>query len=191
MDTFKKAWGARLEACGYSVKKERDMTRFRSGVTLLAVLALAGSAFAQTAAKPASDEAATDAAIEQLRKDARADINTIITASMRFTGDEAAKFWPLYKNFEQQRKAIGDEKLALIKAYATSYNAGPVTDSRAQELMVKAIGIEEKSLAAKKQFMQELQKALPGKTVARFFMVQNRIDLLTALELAEGIPLID
>ena len=87
---------------------------------------------------------------------------------MRFTADEAAKFWTLYKPFEQQRKAIGDEKVALIKAYAASYNAGPVADARAKELMASAIAIEEKSLASKRQFLTELQKALPGKTVARY-----------------------
>ena len=166
------------------------MSRFVSRFTLLACLVCAGTAFAQTA-KPNAEDAATDAAIEQLRKDARADVNTIISAAMRFTADDAAKFWPLYKTFEQQRKAIGDEKVALIKAYATSYSAGPVNDARAKELMASAISIEEKNLASKKQFMTELQKALPGKTVARFYMVQNRIELLTALELAEGIPLIE
>lgn len=166
------------------------MNRFLKTLGLVATLSLASTAFAQ-AAKPSAEDAATDAAIEQLRKDARADVNTLITASMRFSGDEAAKFWPLYKGYETQRKAIGDEKVALIKAYATSYNAGPVADERAKELMAKAIAIEEKSLTAKRQFLQELQKAMPGKTVARFYMVQNRIDLLTALELAEGIPLID
>ena len=166
------------------------MSRFVSRFTLLACLVCAGTAFAQTA-KPNAEDAATDAAIEQLRKDARADVNTIISAAMRFTADDAAKFWPLYKTFEQGRKAIGDEKVALIKAYATSYSAGPVADERAKELMTRAIAIEEKSLAAKRQFMQDLQKTLPGKTVARFYMVQNRIELLTALELAEGIPLIE
>jgi hypothetical protein len=132
------------------------MKRFFTSVSLAAALALASSAYPQ-AAKPASDEAATDAAIEQLRKDARADVNTIITAAMRFSSDEAAKFWPLYKGYETQRKAIGDEKLALIKAYATSYNAGPVADSRAQELMTKALAIEDKETAAKRQFLQQLQ----------------------------------
>jgi hypothetical protein len=166
------------------------MNRLPKAVTLIAALSLASGAMAQ-AAKPSAEDAATDAAIEQLRKDARADINTIITASMKFTPDEASKFWALYKPYEQTRKAIGDEKVALIKAYATSYNAGPVNDERAKELMTRAIGIEEKSLAAKRGFMQELQKSFPGKTVARFYMVQNRIDLLTALELAEGIPLIE
>ena len=166
------------------------MNRLPKAVTLIAALSLSGGAMAQ-AAKPSAEDAAADAAIEQLRKDARADVNTIITATMKFTPDEASKFWALYKPYEQTRKAIGDEKVALIKAYATSYNAGPVNDDRAKELMARAIAIEEKSLAAKRGFMQELQKSFPGKTVARFYMVQNRIDLLTALELAEGIPLIE
>jgi hypothetical protein len=166
------------------------MKRFFSCVTLAAALALATTAFAQ-AAKPSSEDAATDAAIEQLRKDARTDVNTLITAAMRFSADDAAKFWPLYKTYEGQRKAIGDEKLALIKSYATSYNAGPVADERAKELMTRALAIEDKETAAKRQFLQELQKALPAKSVARYYMVQNRIDMLTSLELAEGIPLIE
>lgn len=166
------------------------MNRFAKLVTLVVALSGAGTAYSQTA-KPTAEAAATDAAIEQLRKDARADINTLITASMRFTADEAARFWAVYKPFEQQRQAIGDEKLALIKDYAASYNAGPVTDERAKELMARAIAIEEKSLAAKRQCLQELQKTLPGKSVARFYMVLSRIDMLTALEVAGGIPLID
>ena len=166
------------------------MNRLTKAFTLIVGVSLATGAMAQ-AAKPSAEDAATDAAIEQLRKDARADVNTIITATMKFTPDEASKFWALYKPYEQTKKAIGDEKVALIKAYATSYNAGPVNDERAKELMARAISIEEKSLAAKKAFMQDLQKSFPGKTVARFFMVQNRIDLLTALELAEGIPLVE
>ena len=107
------------------------------------------------------------------------------------SADDAAKFWPLYKGFEEKRKAVNDEKLALIKAYAASYNAGPVNDDRAKDLLARALAIEDKDTAAKRQFLQELQRALPGKTVARYYMVQNRIDLLTALELAEGIPLIE
>jgi hypothetical protein len=166
------------------------MNRVLKSVALIAALSLAHGALAQ-AAKPSAEDAATDAAIEQLRKDARADVNTIITAAMKFTPEEASKFWALYKPYELTRQSIGDEKVALIKAYATSYNAGPVNDERAKELMGKAIAIEEKSLSAKRSFMQEMQKSFPGKAVARYYMVQNRIDLLVALELAEGIPLIE
>ena len=160
------------------------------GITAVAALALATAAAADTA-KPASGEASQDAAIEQLRKDVRADANTLITAAMRFSADDATRFWPLYKNFEAQRKAIGDDKLALIKDYAAAYNTGSVTDAQAKGLMDRAVALEEKSLAAKRAFLQELAKALPAKTVARYYMVQTRIDLLTSLQLAAGVPLME
>ena len=67
-----------------------------------------GLVHAQTAAKPASTDAATDKAIEQLRKDTRAEKADIISGSMGFTATQAAAFWPLYKSYEQTQKAVGD-----------------------------------------------------------------------------------
>jgi hypothetical protein len=160
------------------------------------ILALAGlvaglAGAGRNAAAQDAETAATDAAIEQLRKDARAQVTDLVSGAMKLSADDAAKFWPLYKSYEEKRKAINDEKLGLIKAYATSYNAGPVNDERAKDLLSRALAIEDKDTAARRQFLQELNKVLPGKTVARYYMVQNRIDLLTKLELAEGIPIID
>src|SRR5262245_51175303 len=91
-----------------------------TGLSLALALA-AGPALAQTAA--ATTSATTDAAIEQLRKDTRAEVADIIAGTMGFSADEAAKFWPLYKQYETARKAVGDEKVALIKDYAANYQS--------------------------------------------------------------------
>jgi len=87
---------------------------------LLAALAIcaAGLASAQTPQAATPSQADVDKAIAQLRADAAKDVNAIIGASMNFTSDEAAKFWPLYKPYETQRKALMDERLAIIKEYA-------------------------------------------------------------------------
>jgi hypothetical protein len=145
---------------------------------------------AQQAPKPqaAPSQATVDQAIEQLRKDARTDINTLITASMQFTSDEAAKFWPLYKTYEQTRKGLVDERLAIIKEYAKNYSA--MTDAKALELVQRALALEEKNAAAKKGFLAELQKALPGKMVARFYQVHTRIDMLVDALFATEVPLV-
>ncbi len=111
---------------------------------LAAVVFVCGSglAFAQGApaqkpqAQAAPSQAAVDQAVEQLRKDARTDINTLITASMQFSAEDAAKFWPLYKTYEQTRKGITDERLAIIKDYAQNYAA--MSDAKALELMQRA-----------------------------------------------------
>jgi len=153
---------------------------------LAAIVLVSGSgvAFAQAA----SSQATVDQAVEQLRKDARTDINTLITASMQFTSDDAVKFWPLYKTYEQTRKGLTDERLAIIKEYAKNFSA--MTDAKAAELMQRALGLEDKSAGAKRAFLAELQKAFPGKTVARFYQVHTRLDMLVDAMFAAEIPLV-
>lgn len=152
-------------------------------------LALAQAPAAQPpAATPPATQATADQAIEQIRKDARTDINAIIGASMQFTSDEASKFWPLYKVYEQNRKTLVDERLAIIKDYAQNYQA--MNDAKAIELTQRGLALEEKAEAAKKGFLAELQKVLPGKTVARFYQVHRRIDMLVDLTLAQEVPLV-
>ena len=152
----------------------------------IVVLCAAGAASAQTAISSA--DMVPDAAIDQLRKDARAEKRDVINGTMQFTSDEAAKFWPLYKSYEIKRKAIGDEQLALVKDYADHYNG--LTDPKAADMLAKLISVEDKSLAAKRAFIHDLQKVLSPRTVARYYQVENRLDLLVGLELASQLPVI-
>jgi hypothetical protein len=161
------------------------MNRFLAVAFVSALVLGAGVAQAQPAASTPSN---VDAAIEQLRKDARAETTDIITGSMEFSAAEAAAFWPLYKTYEQTRKTIGDEQVALVKDYAA--NAGAMTDDKAKDLLTRTVAIDDKTAAARKQFLQELQKALPAKRVARYYQVESRIELLKRLALAQEIPLV-
>lgn len=177
-------------------QEESTVKKQLACAALAAVVFASGSglAFAQAAAAPkpqapaAPSQAAVDQAIEQLRKDARADINTLITASMQFSSEDAAKFWPLYKNYEQVRKGVTDERLTIIKDYAQNYAA--MSDAKALELMQRALALEEKAAAAKRGFLGELQKTFPGKFVARFYQVHTRIDILVDAMLSGEIPLV-
>ena len=158
------------------------ISRTTAAAVLFAVAA-AASASAQTSA-----DLIPDSAIDQLRKDARMEKTDIITGTMEFTSAEAAKFWPLYKAYEIKRRAIGDEQVALIKEYVAHYET--MTDAKATELTTRVMAVEDKQLAAKHAFVKEVQKALSPKTAARFYQVENRIELLVALELASQLPVI-
>ena len=147
-----------------------------------------GLAHAQAAKSPSTD-AATDAAIEQLRKDTRAEKADIISGSMGFTATQAAAFWPLYKTYEQTQKAVGDEKVALIKDYAAHHDS--MSEAKATEMVARMQAIEDKTVAAKHQFVKSLQSVLPAKQVARFYQVENRIQMLVDLNLASEIPLVE
>ena len=165
------------------------MTRLQIAASALVIAGLnVAPLHAQAQAQGAQQQKEFDAAIEQARKEARADVNTLITEAMRFSADDAAKFWPMFKTYEAKRKALNDERLALIKDFAANY--GTLNDAKAKQLMDNALAVEEKGLSAKKQFLAEMGKAFPAKTVARFAQVHSRIELLVDVMLAQGIPLV-
>lgn len=153
-----------------------------------AVLCLGAEALAQGQAAPAGPSSALDQAIAQVRKDAAADVNTIISGAMRFSAEENAKFWPMYKAYEDKRKPLADERVAIIKEYAKNYAS--MTDAKALELTQRALALEDKLAAAKRDFLAEMGKSFPGKTVARFAQVHRRIDALVALTIASEVPLV-
>ena len=157
-------------------------------VTAVGLAYAQAPASAPAKAAPDMTDAETDAAIEQLRKDARADKADLIASSMGFSANEAAAFWPLYKRYEAAQKAAGDEKVSIIKDYAN--NVDSMSEAKAGELVGRIQALESKQMATKQQFVKSLQGVLPAKKVARYYQVETRIQMLVDLSLASDIPLV-
>ena len=166
----------------------------RSAAAAAAVTMLsAGFAGAQTpAAKPAADpakvRAENDKAIEVLRKDARAGKADIIGKTMALDSTQAAAFWPLYKQYETELQALGDERLAVIQDLAEHWTS--LDDAKAKGLLERQVAYEDKRLALTKKYKDLMLKALPAKTVVRFLQVDSRLNKLADLTIASEIPLV-
>ncbi len=142
--------------------------------------------FAQTAdvaAKPLSDSD-----IQLLRSDVQAGKNEIITATMQFTDAESQAFWPVYRDYAHDQQVIGDQRVALVKDYATNYDT--LDDAKAKAMVDRMISIENKSLNLREVYWPKFMKALGAKRAAKFYQVDNRLSLIIALQLTSAIPLI-
>lgn len=153
-----------------------------------------GSAFAQAAAKPAAapdaakQRADIDAAIDTLRKDARAGKADILGKTMALDSTQAAAFWPLYKQYEAELATISNERVAVIQDLAEHFSS--LDDAKAKGLVDRQLAFEEKRLALTKKYKDEMLKVLPAKTVARFLQVDSRLSKLVDLTIASEIPLV-
>jgi hypothetical protein len=106
---------------------------------------------------------------------------------LELDADEAAAFWPVYKEYEADVKALGDERLAIISDYADNINT--LTDEKARDLITRAIALEGKEHALKTRYLERFLAVLLAKVVARFFQVDGRINNLIDLEISSQIPL--
>ena len=151
---------------------------------ILAVLIVAVPVFAQSQ----TQQAQMDQDIAMMKKDIQADKSTLITANMKFTPEEAAAFWPVYKVYDEALSKVADKRVALIKDYAQNY--GGMTNEKASELISALFDTEVQRLQLKKDLFQSLTKVMSAKSAARMIQVENRLNMLIDLQVASGIPLV-
>src|SRR5215831_12867282 len=84
---------------------------------------------AKTAAKPAaSPEADTqkknvEAYIALMRRNVRQEKAEIMGSMMALNAQDAAKFWPIYSDYDAGLAKLNDQRVANIKEYVDNYNA--------------------------------------------------------------------
>ena len=138
-------------------------------------------------AKPAGSAPADNMQI--LRDKVAADKKVVVAAAMELTEGEAKGFWPVYEQYQKELHKINDGIATLISGYAKEYNANTLTDEKAKQLVDRYIALEEQEVKLKKSFMPKLSKALPGRKVARYMQLENKVRALVKYELAAEIPL--
>jgi len=112
-----------------------------------------------------------------------------VAANVALTDAEAQKFWPIYDQYVAELAKINDTKLSLVKEYAANYAS--FTDAQAQSIMERWTAADDAALQLRIKYIPIFQKVLPGKKVALFFQVDRRIGVLTDLQVASEIPLLE
>jgi hypothetical protein len=164
-------------------------------ITLAFVMVAPATVAAQTPAAPSaavpgqdddkdsitSEVALTRAAI-QVRRQA------LVTAAMDLDGGEAEKFWPLYRDYRNEMAKVGDRLVKLINEYADVYDN--ISDEQAGRMLDEYLSIQRATGEVKAAYVPRFRQILPARKVARFFQVDNKLDVVIQSQLAAGIPLV-
>jgi hypothetical protein len=153
---------------------------------LIAAVPCARAQTANQSADAESREANLSAYVALMRSDLRSQKVAIITDLMRFTEEEDAKFWPVYREYETALAKINDDRIALIKQYADSYTS--LTDATADDIATRALGLDARRHALIVEYYDRFKKVVAPKTAARYLQVERQIQLLIDLQIAANLP---
>jgi len=126
------------------------------------------------------------AQLEVLRADVQADRVSIVTAGMNLSDKDAAVFWPIYRQYHYERSKLEDSRVAVIKEYAQNYTN--LSDAEAKRMAERLFEYDSHLAALRKVYFKKFNKMLPALTVAKFFQLDRRIDLLIDMKLASSLP---
>jgi len=156
---------------------------------LLATALILGVSAPALRAEPPAGEQPVEADLTILLNAIRANRKAMVAINLQLTDEEAAKFWPVYERYQKEINELGDRLVALIEDYTVSF--GDMADEKAMKIVGDYLDIEADRVKVRRAYVDEFAKTLPGRKVARFYQIENKMDAVIRYDLASTIPVID
>ena len=128
-----------------------------------------------------------DEYIALLRSNVRQDKAEIMGALMQLSAADAAKFWPIYSDYEGELSKLNQQRVDNIKEYARTYDN--LTDAKADELIVNAMNYQKQRSELLGKYYGLVKGAIGAVQAARFVQLEHQLLLIIDLQIASDLPL--
>jgi hypothetical protein len=156
--------------------------KIRNGIFFLALITFCFPGQAQTS------NGLPEGYIALMRSDVQAKKTDIIRQNITLTDDQAKKFWPLQRSYENDLSKLGDDRLNVIRDYAKNWDS--LSDSTAKDLGDRLLGYQGKRVDLRKKYFNRMSKDISPTIAAKFFQVEIQMEDLIDLEIASSVPLV-
>jgi hypothetical protein len=126
--------------------------------------------------------------IELLRSDVRQRKAEVMAEMMQLNAADAAKFWPIYKEYDAELNKLSDLRVANIEEYARTYSS--ITDDKADELIRKALSYRKQRSELLAKYYDRVKQQLGAITAARFIQVEDQLLLVIDLQIDSSLPIV-
>jgi hypothetical protein len=126
--------------------------------------------------------------IEAARKQMITERKLVIAGELVLTPDESKAFWPVYNEYLEKRRVIGDDEVRLITEFADNYE--DMSDDMADRMIKESLDIRSRALKLQQQYVRRFKKVLPSIKVAKLYQVESKLDAVMDYQLASMIPMI-
>ena len=107
---------------------------------------------------------------------------------MQLSAADAAKFWPMYNQYDAELSKLNDARVANIQEYARTYDQ--MTDEKADELIQKAMAYRKQRAELLAKYYGQIKAQLGGITAARFVQVEDQLQSLIDLQIDSQLPVV-
>lgn len=142
------------------------------------------------AATPAADAEGQNlqAYVDLLRRDVRQQKAEIMGVVMLLSADDAAKFWPIYTEYDSELTKLNNQRVENIKEYARNYTE--MTNEKADELIQRSLTYQKQRSELFAKTYERIKQAVGAITAARFAQVENQLLLIIDLQIASSLPVV-
>jgi hypothetical protein len=126
--------------------------------------------------------------VEMFRSAIRTNKVLIITKHLGLTEQEAAVFWPLYRDYERAWARLIDNDLLLLNQYLDV--SGRLTNQAADSMSRQHFHNRDARLTLQKEYYEKFSEALSPLIAMKFEQIERQINLVMELELSSRVPIV-
>jgi Spy/CpxP family protein refolding chaperone len=158
------------------------------GAVTLVFSPVAAQTAAPAATAAAPDKPLTVADLETLRVDLRSSKKQLTAEALTLTDAQATKFWPVYDQYIGELTKINDSKYELIAEYVNGF--GKFDDKAATNWITRWLDVDTRAAGLRAKYVPIFGKVVPGVTVATFYQIDRRLQMVVDLKLASQMPIL-
>jgi hypothetical protein len=126
--------------------------------------------------------------MELLRSNVRQRKSEVMAERMQLSADGAAKFWPIYKEYDAELNKLSDQRVANIEEYARTFTQ--MTNEKADDLLKKVMIYRKQRTDLLAKYYERVKDRLGAMTAVRFVQVEDQLLLLIDLQIDSSLPLV-
>ena len=112
----------------------------------------------------------------------------LVKSSLALSEAQGKAFWPIYDQYEAKRVSLSNQRVAIVNDYLKSYDK--LTGEQATALMNRVFANEKSYTDLQKSFFPKFTGAVGGKNAAKFYQIENYLQLIVRLHFQDQIPFI-
>jgi len=160
-------------------------------IKLAALLALAALLTLPSVAAPVAQ---VDDNIYNYLQLLRSDFNSakveIVNRIMKLSAEDAKKFWPIYREYENELGKQAVNRAEFIAEFVQSHKDGTFDNARARDMAKRWFKAQRARLTLLEQYHGKIEKILSPVQAGQFLQIENQMFVFIDMTIAAEMPLV-
>jgi hypothetical protein len=160
-------------------------------IQLTALLSLVVLLALPSAAAPAAE---VDDNIYNYLQLLRSDFNSakveIINRIMKLSAEDAKKFWPIYREYENELAKQAVNRAEFAAEFVQSHQDGTFDNARARDMAKRWFTAQRARLGLLEKYHGRIEKSLSPVQAGQFLQIENQIFIFIDMTIAAEMPLV-
>jgi Spy/CpxP family protein refolding chaperone len=122
----------------------------------------------------------------------RSDMNSLkvelVNSIMKLSAEDAQKFWPIYRNYENELGKQAINRVELVTAFVQAHQDGSFDNAKAKDIARRWFKSQRARLDLLEKYHGKIEKALTPIQAGQFLQIENQLALFVDVAIASEMP---